>query len=278
MARGSAGESALHRHLRVLSAFDARHPYLTLTEVAERAGLAKSTVHRLVGELEREGLVERGPDRLLRLGVRIFELASRTPGALGLREIARPYLQAVQARIRQHVQLGVLAGTDVLFVERLSQRDAVLNATLIGGRIPLHASSSGLVLLASAPAALVDEVVAAGIRVYTEHTIRTAAELRRVLRRVRADGFAETRGHIHPDSRGIAVPVLGPHRTVYAALGVVVANDGTSALPYVETLRLAAAGITRELEAVFLPEHGIRELVRSSDASLAYLETDGPPG
>ena len=148
MARGSAGESVLHKHLRVLDAFDARHPFCSLSEIADAAGLARSTAHRLVAELESEGLLERLPDRTYRLGVRLWEYAARTPGALGLRELARPWLGAVHARIRQHTQLGVLAGRDVLFIERLSTRDAVVNATLIGGRIPLPVSSSGLVLLA----------------------------------------------------------------------------------------------------------------------------------
>ena len=79
---------------------------MTLSEISDRAGLAPSTAHRIVGELEREGLLERLPDRTYRLGVRLWELACRTPGALGLRELARPYLQAVHARVRQHAQLG----------------------------------------------------------------------------------------------------------------------------------------------------------------------------
>ena len=136
MARGSAGESVLHKHLRILDAFEARRPFLTLTEIADAADLSMSTAHRLVGELEREGLLERLPDRSYRLGVRLWEFASRTPGAIGLRELARPWLAAVHSRVRQHTQLGVLAGRDVLFVERMSTRDAVVNATLIGGRIP----------------------------------------------------------------------------------------------------------------------------------------------
>ncbi|MGZ8804031.1 MAG: helix-turn-helix domain-containing protein, partial [Microbacterium sp.] len=108
MARASDGESVLHKHLRVLGAFEAAVPFLTLSEIADRAALAASTAHRIVGELEREGLLERLPDRTYRLGVRLWELACRTPGALGLRELARPYLQAVHARVRQHAQLSVL--------------------------------------------------------------------------------------------------------------------------------------------------------------------------
>src|SRR5690606_9770724 len=118
--------------------------------------------HRLVAELTAEGLLERMSDRTYQLGVRLWEFGARTPGALGLRELARPWLTGVHNRIRQHTQLGILSGRDVIFIERMSTRDAVVNATLIGGRIPLPMSSIGLVLLAHADESLVDDVIAAG--------------------------------------------------------------------------------------------------------------------
>lgn len=277
MARGSAGESVLHKHLRILDAFDAWHPTLTLSEIADAAGLARSSAHRLVCELEREGLLERLPDRSYRLGVRLWEFASRTPGALGLREIARPWLGAVHERVRQHAQLGIRSGSDVLFIERMSARDAVLNATLIGGRIPLYASSSGLVLLADAGEGVVDELIAHGLRRYTDQTITSGSRLRAELRRVRARGYAELAGHIHEESRGVAVPVRGPDGSVYAAMGVVVPNDGSSPQPIVELLQRAAAGAARELARAYRPDadegaRGLRALMGASTRSLEYLE------
>lgn len=251
MARGSAGESALRRHLRVLDAFDALRPFLSLGEIATAADMPPSTAHRIVAELVAEGLLERLPDRTYRLGVRLWEYASRTPGALGLREVARPWLAAAHSRIRQHVQLGVRAGADVLFVERMSAPDAVVNATLIGGRIPLHASSSGLVLLAHAPEGAIEQVLAAGMRAYTLRTIVTGSALRAALRRTRADGFAVTAGHIHLESRGLAVPVRGPDGAVYAAMGAVIPNDGSSETGTLETLRVAAAGVARSLRDAY---------------------------
>ena len=277
MARGSAGESVLHKHLRILESFDAWHPFLSLTEIADATGLAPSSAHRLIAELEREGLLERLPDRTYRLGVRLWEFASRTPGAVGLREIARPWLGAVHERVRQHVQLGVRAGRDVLFIERMSAQDAVLNATLIGGRIPLFASSSGLVLTAYADPSVADEVVAGGLRAYTDHTLTDAGALRRELQKVRTDGFSVTSGHIHAESRGIAVPVTGPDGTVYAAISVVVPNDDASPQSHVDLLRRAAVGIAHDLARAYVPDvsdgsRGIRPLVGSSRRSIEYLE------
>lgn len=268
-------ESVLRRHIRILECFDAWHPYRTLTEIALATGLPRSSVHRLLRDLEREGLIERLPDRSYRLGVRLWEFASRTPGAIGLREVARPWLGAVHERVRQHVQLGVRSARDVLFVERLSARDAVVNATLLGGRIPLPLSSSGLALLAWAEPAVIDDVVAGGFEPVTDRGIRTPAQLHAALARVRRDGYAVADGFIHPESRGIAVPVEGPDATVYAAIGVVVANDDSPPTPYVELLRRAAAGIARDLRRAYRPdahEHALRALLTGSRRSLEYLE------
>lgn len=271
-----ASRSVLHRHLRVLESFDVRHPFLTLSEIADAADLPVSTTHRLVGELEREGLLERLPDRSYRLGVRLWEFASRTPRALGLREIARPWLEAVHERVKQHTQLGVRSGRAVLFIERMSTPEAVINATLIGGRIPLYLSSSGLVLLAHSDDATVADIAEHIPGDFADPSIRTASGLRERLRKVREDGHAVTDGYIHPESRGIAVPVPDMDG-VYAAIGVVVANDATSPNGYIAVLHRAAAGISRDLAQAYRPDidhrvHGLRPQVGRSRRSLEYLE------
>ena len=237
--------------MRVLAAFTSLRPFLTLSELARATTMTPSTLHRLLSDLEREGLVERMPDRTYRLGLRLWELAAHSPGAPGLREVARSWLAAAHTRIGQHTQLGVLAGTDVLFIDRLSHPDGVVNTVLIGGRVPLHASSSGLVLLAHAPRATLDDVVAAGLRAFTPHTIRTREQLEAALQRARTDGYAVSDGHIYEESRGIAVPVRGPDSSVYAALGAVVPNDATSPLPVIEILAIAAKGIERGLREAY---------------------------
>src|SRR5690606_1790961 len=220
MARESKGISAVSRVLTVLDAFGVDHPFLTLSEIARRAGLAVSSTHGIVAELVEHGLLERMPDRSYRVGTRLWEIGSRTPGVLGLREIALPSLHAVQAAVRQHTQLTVRSDLDVLVIERLSARDAVVNASIVGGRIPLEHSSSGLVLLAHAGDEVLERVLARGLRPATEFGLRTEAELRAALARVRRTGYAVADGYIHTASRGIAVPVRGAQDVVVGALGV----------------------------------------------------------
>jgi DNA-binding IclR family transcriptional regulator len=167
----------------------------------------------------------------------------------------------------------------VLFIERLSAADAVVNATIIGGRIPLPLSSSGMVLLAFATPELVDDVIAVGWPRRTRLTIADGDALRERLRHVRADGFAVLDGHMYEESRGIAVPVFGPHGAVYAAMGVVVPNDESSPRAAIELLTVAAAGVTHSLEEAYLPDAGasgrtgvVGPLVTTSKRSREYLE------
>ena len=251
MARGSAGESALHKHLRVMNAFDARHPFRTLTEISRVTGLPPSTVHRLAAELMGEGLLERMPDRSYRLGVRLWELASRTPGALGLRELARPWLAAVHQRVRQHAVRCALR-----------RRCALHRAHVCAGcgdQRDIDPADAGLCVI-ERPGCLGlrrREHARGGHRQWhrlmTPYGIETPSALRQWVARVRADGFAVTDGFVHPDSRGIAVPVRGPHGTTLASMSVVVPNDGSPFLPYVEILQWAAAQTTKALQEMYLP-------------------------
>lgn len=280
MARSSQGVSALSRALTVLEAFTVDAPFLSLSEIARRTAVPVSSAHGIVAELVRLGLLERMPDRSYRVGTRLWEMGSRTPGVLGLREIALPYLQGVQAEVRQHTQLMVRSDLDVLVIERLSARDAVVNASIVGGRIPLPHSSSGLVLLAHADESVVERVLARGLAPVTDAGIRTETQLRAALARTRQLGYAVADGFIYEESRGIAVPVRGSEGVVVAAIGVVVANDGASPAGPVRILRRAAAAISDALLRSYLPPGhprarpggAYRPLVNSSTASMAYLE------
>ena len=285
MARQSNGVSAISRVVLVLDTFSFEAPFLSLSEISERAGIPMSSAHRIVSELVEHGLLERMPDRSYRVGNRLWEMGSRTPGALGLREIALPYLHAIQSRVRQHTQLLVRSGLDVLVIERLSARDAVVNASIVGGRIPIQHSSSGIVLLAHADTERADDdlvarVIERGLSPITETSLRTGNQLRDAVDRARRDGYAVSAGWIFEESRGIAVPIRGSQGVVVGTVSVVIPNDDSPVDDLVRLLRLAAEGISDALLRSYLPPGhpqarpgGIyRQLVSSSERSMAYFE------
>jgi DNA-binding IclR family transcriptional regulator len=248
VARAATGESSLTRAVRVLEAFTPDEPELSVSEIARRSGLHVATASRIVGQLADHGLLSRGEDRRVRVGMRMWELASRASPTRSLRDAAMPYLEDLHAVVGHHVQLGVLDGEEVIFLERLSARDAVINYSRIAGRLPLHISSSGHVLLAYGPADLRSRVLAQPLTRYTPATITSPERLREALGQVRRQGYALLAGHVHENATGIAIPLRDGLGEVVAALSVIVPNDGR-APAQVPALLAAARGVTRSLSA-----------------------------
>jgi DNA-binding IclR family transcriptional regulator len=246
--RYASGESVISRAVRIFAAFGPDTSVLSVTAIARRAGLPMATTSRMVSELVRHGLLEREPRGQLRVGLRFWELAQRASPTLGLREAAMPFMEDLHSVVGHHVQLGVLDGDEVLFVERLAAPGAVMNYTRIAGRLPLHASSSGLVLLAHASHELQDRVLGSALRRFTPATLDDPHRLRIRLAEIRRDRLAICAGHINEEACGIAVPVDGADGATIAALSVIVPND-SQARTQVPALRAAARGIARTLAA-----------------------------
>jgi DNA-binding IclR family transcriptional regulator len=237
--------SVAGRVLQLLAAFSAAEPQLTLTQLSRRTAMPVTTVHRLTTELVAWGALEREPRGPFRIGLRLWEIASLAPRGLGLRERAMPYLEDLFAATQQNVQLAVLDGHEAVYVERLSARGAVGVLTRVGGRLPLHATGVGQVLLAHAPVETQEAVLSNPLPALTRRTITDPKHLRRVLAEVRRAGIAVCDGQVELKSLSIAAPVRGPRGEVIAALSVVIPSRGSDAVAYVPAVRAAARGISR---------------------------------
>jgi DNA-binding IclR family transcriptional regulator len=246
MANSPSGDSSVDRLLRVLETFTPTRTVQTAAEIGRRAGLPSSTAHRFVGELVDSGLLERDDDRHVRVGVRLWELATRSSFALRLRQASLPAMERVQARVHEHTQLAILERDEALFLERLSSPDATSNVTRIAGRLPLHASSSGLVLLAYAEPDVQERILGGALAPLTRETITDPGALRRKLAEVRRLGHALAPGSIEDVATGLAVPVRDGAGAVVAALSVVLPRDAPIAEP-LEALQAAARGIRSAL-------------------------------
>jgi DNA-binding IclR family transcriptional regulator len=239
MANSPSGDSMTERIVRVLETFTTERTVQTASEVGRRAGLPSSTAHRVVDELVREGLLERDDEHRVRLGMRLWELALRGSRALRLRQAALPAMERIQAKVREHTQLAVLEHDTALFLERLSHPEAGANITRIAGRLPLHASSSGLVLLAYADPELQQRVLAGPLPALAPETTTDAAALRRTLAEIRRSGFVVAPGSVAAVSTGVAVPVRDETGEVVAALSVVLPREAPPDVAIAELLRAA---------------------------------------
>ena len=237
--------------MRILETFDSDSVAVSVSDIAARADLPLSTASRLIDELVDHGLLLRDPQRRVRIGMRLWELASRASPTRSLRDAAMPLLEDLHAVIGHHVQIGVLDGDDVIFIERLSAPGAVVNVTRIAGRLPIHASSSGLVLLAHAPVSMQERIAGGDLVRFTDQTIGDAASLRATLAEIRHKGYALCAGYIHRDATGIAVPIRDSADKVIGALSAIVPRDD-SAVSRVPALLACSRGIRRELSTITL--------------------------
>ena len=244
------GRSGLSRAVAVLGAFDDAHRSLGATEVASRAGLPLSTAHRLLGELVELGLLGRVEDRYV-IGRRIWTLGLLAPVQTGLRDVAAPFLQDIYAATQATVHLAVRDGLEVLYLDRIAGRRSVPVVSAVGGRLPLHATGVGKVLLAWAPDDVQQQALADLTRV-TAYTVTHVGRMREQLRRAREQGYATTSEEMSLGASSIAVPVFaqgddaGPGPVV-AALGLVVPELGRHRARLLAAVQVAAQGIGRSL-------------------------------
>ena len=174
--------------------------------------------------------------------MRLWELATRSSHALRLRQAAMPSMERVQPRVREHTQLAILEQDEALFLERLSGPESGSNVTRVAGRLPLHASSSGLVLLAFGERDLQERILAAPLVTLTRETITDAAPCGASWPRCARSGHAIAPGYIEEVSTGVAVPVRDETGTVIAALSVVLPREPG------RTRARGAARAAREIE------------------------------
>lgn len=239
--------TAAQRVLSILGVFDIDNATLSLSEISRRTGLTLSTTHRLVNELRVWGALDRDADGRYSIGLRILELGTTSQG-LRLREVALPFLEDLQHAVRANIHLAVADGHDVIYIESLRAREGVPVPSRLGGRWPMHATGTGLVLLAFTPQEFQEEVLSSKLRRFTEYTPTEPDALRHRLAEIRRSGVAIIENQLTYDARAIAVPIRGPRDQVIAAVGLTTRTDMP---PYalVPALATTARGISRTLGA-----------------------------
>lgn len=240
-----AGTSVTSRALAILSAFDEQHRAMSLSDIAARSDLPLATTHRLLGELSRWGALDRLPSGEYVIGRKIWDIGHLAPAETGLRQVAEPFLHDLYGATLATVHLAVRDGTEVVYLDRLRGNQSVPVVSKVGGRLPLHATGVGKVLLAHAPGEVQDTVLG-GLTRITSYTITQPGTLRRQLRQVLEKGYATTREEMTLGACSIAVPIHQRDRVV-ASLGLVVPSLKGSEQRLYGALRVAAQSIGRRL-------------------------------
>lgn len=236
------GRSVSSRLLDILFAFGPGEAELSLAQLARKTGLPHPTTRRLALELTKGGALERRADGRFTIGLRLWQLGTLAPLTESLRTMAQPYMEDLYTALRQHVQLAVLQGTEAVILERLSAPHAPGLVSQVGGRLPLHCSGVGKILLSHGGPDLTRAVLDGQLPRFTAATVTDPDALRRELAECRRTGIALVRGELTEGADSIATRIMNGQGRVVAALSVVVRAGSVqpqAVLPSVITSGLA---------------------------------------
>lgn len=200
------GTQAAIRTIRLLKAFTAEQPELSLSELSRRIGLNKTTAHRLLAALESESLVERSSARgNYRLGPATVALGAQAQSTNCLRVRARPSLERLAKLTQETATLEVLLGADVLILDEVDGGRVVSATGFVGTRWPAHATSTGKAILACLDPAQLS--LPTTFPQFTDHTLTTAETLNEELKRTQKRGYGSVSEELEYGYSAVAVAI-----------------------------------------------------------------------
>ena len=221
MANPESGNlQSVRRALRALELI-AERGEMGVTELGRELDVHKATASRLFATLADHGFLERDPvtDKF-RIGYGLVSLAGAAIGNMDVVRTARPMLESLAEKTRETVNLGVLSGDDVVYVDQVAGARSIVSVNWVGQRTPLHATSNGKVLLAWLPDTERDRLLAHHLDRATPHTLTDPAKLRVALQEVRTKGYAQTIEELEEGLNAVAAPIRAAEGDVIAALSV----------------------------------------------------------
>ena len=214
---------SLSKALQVLKLFSDDKRELHINDIVAASGFHKSSIHRLLTTLEKEGFLERvaGNRGKYRLGIQMFLLGKISDPFHLLRSVARPCLEELVDITGETAHLCVEDQLQCLYIMRLDTPNIIRMVTRVGLRLPLHCTAVGKVLLSSMPEGQVDKLInERGMPPFTANTITVKEKLLSELAKIKRQGVAFDNEEREIGLRCIAAPLLNEHGETIAAISI----------------------------------------------------------
>lgn len=240
----------LAKGLRVIEAFTADNPKLSISEAARISGLDRATTRRCLLTLAENGYCAYD-GKFFTVTPRVLRLGTGCLASMPLPRVVQPWLDQLSQDIGQSTSVAILDEGEIVYVARAAQRKVMSIALMPGSRLPAHCTSMGRILLAALPAEQAHRLVTSHpISARTAHTLIDPGEIMAEIGRVRAQGYATVDQEVEIGLRSLAVPIRNARGSVIAAL-----NTGLSVSPepvtsVVETYLPPLLRVSHELAGV----------------------------
>jgi DNA-binding IclR family transcriptional regulator len=214
---------SLERALRILNAFDATRPFLSLAQLSEVLDLPRATVLRLCSTLAEFGYLKQDMlSKQYSLGIRVLELASNVSDSFSMRKIASSYLSNLQTKLNKTTFLGVLDNDQVLYIDKRDDPTNPISFTSnVGTRRPPYWGMMGSVLMAYLPDYEIKRILQKNpLTAATKKSITRKDEFLKWLNQVRSQGFVVDVEMALDGITGVAAPIFDHMGKVIAGIGV----------------------------------------------------------
>lgn len=194
---------------------------MRFTDILEKSDQPRGTLHRQLTNLVEEGLLSINRDQSYSLGLRLLKFASRAWAGNQFRHVAEPHLKRLHGVTGETVHLGILHGTEVIYLDKIESEQAIRTYSQIGNASPVYCTGVGKAALASLPDAQLDDIIKR-IRFhrYTENTITSRQELLAQIKQIRDCGNAYDHEEHEVGIRCVAAPVHSSDGTMAAGISV----------------------------------------------------------
>ncbi|MCZ4354492.1 IclR family transcriptional regulator [Roseovarius aestuarii] len=243
----------LHKSVALIDALSRAKGAMRFVDLVKSAGLPKSTSHRLLASLVREGLVSFDEQtQKYSLGLKVMTWASKTWNNIEVANVAVDEMERLHAQVAEQVSLAVRDGMDVVYVRATdSNQQLNISASQIGDREAAHCTAVGKVMLAFLPEATLQEILNdIDLKRFTDFTITDPAEFAEELTRIKQSGFSYSDREQHELVRGIAAPIFDFEGRVIAALNIwapVFRTDAETLLGWKDSLNTSATQISQKM-------------------------------
>lgn len=244
---------SVEKVLLLLDCFWQGRTEYALSELAQKTGLAKSTIHGLLGTLMSNDLVEQDDlNGRYRLGYHAFELGCVAQERWHVRSVAAHSMRAITDRTGESLYLGMRCGGHILVIENSESTSDIKFTCPLGSRMPMYGCSQGKMILAlMAEKQLQTYLQTITFKRYTSYTITDPEQLKKELNMIRVQGYATEYDELLTGVKSVAAPIYNADGTCDCAISVVTASRGSISGEYFQKLRQlvmqAAEDISREL-------------------------------
>ena len=212
----------IERMFSLIDVLASREEAISLKEISEKTGLHPSTTHRILNDLAVGRFVDRPEAGSYRLGMRLLELGNLVKGRLNVRDAALAPMRELHKLTQQPVNLSMRQGDEIVYIERAySERSGMQVVRAIGGRAPLHLTSTGKLFLAADDYQRVRTYATrTGLAGHTRNSITQLPMLERELSKARQYGIARDNEELELGVRCMAAGIYDDQSKLVAGLSI----------------------------------------------------------